>query len=161
MSLLNALREELRAVDTGERALRNFGRTVGGVLVLAAVAWAWIAARGMEPPRWAAAAGMFARATGPAVLAAFGAVLAAAGLAVPRRLAGTYRIWMAVALAMGYVMTRILLTGVYFVVVTPIGVVRRLMGHDPMNRRPDPTVESYWIERPSGSPTPTELEKYW
>jgi hypothetical protein len=36
---------------------------------------------------------------------------------------------------MGAVMSKVLLTAVFFLVVTPIGVVRRLMGKDPMRLR--------------------------
>lgn len=161
MSVLSALRDELRALDTGIPALRSFGRTVGGVFVLAAAAWAWIGAAGLEPSRWAAAAATFARPSGPAFLGAAGVVLVVAGLTVPQRLATVYRVWMAVALAMGYVMTRVLLTVVFLAVVTPIGIVRRLLGHDPMHRRPDPKAGTYWIRRTGAESTPESLEKYW
>jgi hypothetical protein len=54
--------------------------------------------------------------------------------------------WMALAGALGYVNSRILLSLVYYVVVTPLGVILRLTGYDPLRRRA-PRRESYWIPR--------------
>jgi hypothetical protein len=47
----------------------------------------------------------------------------------------------------GFVVSHLLLAGVFFLVVTPIGLVMRLAGYDPMHRRFDPRLSSYWIER--------------
>ena len=54
--------------------------------------------------------------------------------------------WMAFAAALGYVNSRVLLSLVYYLVVTPVGVVMRLAGHDPLHRR-RPQQESYWVPR--------------
>ena len=35
----------------------------------------------------------------------------------------------------------------FYVVMTPVGLLLRLLGYDPMHRRMDKTVESYWIKR--------------
>ena len=45
----------------------------------------------------------------------------------------------------------------YYLVLTPIGLVMRLLGHDPLNRRWDRTAKSYWTKR-----TPPEnTERYF
>lgn len=54
--------------------------------------------------------------------------------------------WMALAGALGYVNSRILLSLVYYLAVTPLGVILRLAGHDPLRRR-TPPAGSYWIPR--------------
>ena len=36
---------------------------------------------------------------------------------------------------------------IYYLVLTPIGLLMRVFGKDPMRRRLDRTAESYWIER--------------
>jgi carbamoyltransferase len=56
--------------------------------------------------------------------------------------------WMALAGALGYVNSRILLSLVYYLAVAPFGVVARLAGHDPLGRRAS-RRESYWIPRQS------------
>ena len=62
-----------------------------------------------------------------------------------------YWLWMGIAFVMGNVVSRLLLTLIYYGLVTPIGLLRRLLGHDPlqMRRRRD---DSYWhdIEKGSG-----------
>ena len=39
---------------------------------------------------------------------------------------------------------------VYYLAVTPIGLIMRLVGYDPMKRRFDSSAESYWIARKPG-----------
>lgn len=48
----------------------------------------------------------------------------------------------------GMVVSHVVLAVVYYGVVTPIGLIMRLVGYDPMQRRLDPRADSYWIERP-------------
>jgi ABC-type uncharacterized transport system permease subunit len=57
----------------------------------------------------------------------------------------TYPIGLVVSLAIMLVM--------YYLVVTPIGLLMRLLGHDPMQRRFDRGATSYWIERPTSAPS--------
>jgi len=59
---------------------------------------------------------------------------------------GFNRGWIAFAAALGYVNSRVLLSLMYYLVVTPIGIVLRLAGHDALHRRA-PQRESYWIPR--------------
>ena len=54
--------------------------------------------------------------------------------------------WMGLAGVLGYVNTRILLSLAYYVIMTPFGMLLRLMGHDPLCRR-GARKESYWIPR--------------
>jgi len=45
----------------------------------------------------------------------------------------------------------------YFTVV-PMGLVMRLMGKDPLARKPDPALETYWIERAPHGPEPQSMK---
>lgn len=54
--------------------------------------------------------------------------------------------WMALAKALGYVNSRIMLSLVYYLVLTPFGIILRLRGHDTLCRRAQQR-ESYWIPR--------------
>ena len=54
----------------------------------------------------------------------------------------------------GFVVSHVVLALVYYVVVTPIGLIMRLFGYDPMTRRTNPSQESYWVERDSKSRGP-------
>lgn len=43
-------------------------------------------------------------------------------------------------------LTYVILTIVFFLVLTPLGLVRRLLGQDSLGLRPDPGRESYWLD---------------
>ena len=47
----------------------------------------------------------------------------------------------------GFVVSHVMLALVYYVVVTPIGLLTRLFGYDPMKRRFDREATTYWMER--------------
>jgi hypothetical protein len=112
------------------RQLRRFGLLVGGIF----------SAIGFWPLLW--------RQEGPRLWAlAPGLVLVLGALIVPRILAPVHRAWMALGDALGWVNTRILLGVVFYGLVTPIGLVMRLRGRDPMSRRFDHSVESYRVRR--------------
>jgi hypothetical protein len=76
-----------------------------------------------------------------------------AALLVPGLLRPVERIWMKVAHILGIVMTHIILTLAYFLVITPIGLIMRLFGRDPMRRKFDRSASSYWIPVDHDGPT--------
>ena len=57
-----------------------------------------------------------------------------------------YLAWMKLAHVLGWVNTRIILTFVYFFIMTPLSLVFKLIGKDPMNRKIG-VADSYWIKR--------------
>jgi hypothetical protein len=48
----------------------------------------------------------------------------------------------------GIVVSYAVLAFTYFVALTPIGLIMRLFGHDPLTRKFDPEAASYWVTRP-------------
>lgn len=64
----------------------------------------------------------------------------------PLRLA-MFRGWMVAAYPIGFVVSHLVLAMVFFLVITPIGLVMRLVGRDPMTRKFDRSADSYWIRR--------------
>ncbi len=69
----------------------------------------------------------------------------AAALAIPARLEPVERAWMGLAHAMSRVTTPVFMSIVYFVVLTPIGLVRRLVAGNPLVHKP--VANSYWVGR--------------
>jgi hypothetical protein len=67
---------------------------------------------------------------------------------------------MAMALALGVVMSRVILTLFFYLVLTPAGWARRTFGESPVRTRPDPSADSYWQKReePAG---PERLKRMW
>ena len=78
---------------------------------------------------------------------AAGAV-AVPGLLVPRSvrvvyLAATYAAW-----PVGYCVSALILALFYFLALTPVGLIMRIAGRDPLDRRFDPRRPTYWEKRP-------------
>ena len=72
-----------------------------------------------------------------------GCVLILLATTFPRALVVPNKAWMSLAEALSFVSTRIILGVVFFGVITPIGVVKRLLGWDPLQRRSASSL-SYW-----------------
>ena len=86
-----------------------------------------------------------------------GAALAASRLIRPL-FKTIYSLWVGFSVILGYFISRALLTIIFVVVLTPTGLIMRLVGKDPMDRKWDPTAESYWIKREDGRSA--NLERY-
>ena len=57
------------------------------------------------------------------------------GMVWPRAYSPLARLWLGISLLLGSVMSRVVLSIIFVVVVTPVGLVMRLFGHDPMRRK--------------------------
>jgi hypothetical protein len=51
------------------------------------------------------------------------------------------------AFPIGFVVSHVILAIVYYLILTPIGLLVRAIGRDPMERRFDRDAESYWVVR--------------
>lgn len=114
------------------RAEREFGLLVGAVFGLLGLWWLY--------------RGKFVSAA--TVLAITGAALVLFGLMLPRVLVIPRRLWMKLAEALAFVSSRVILALIFFLVLTPIGLVKRAMGWDPLQRRAG-ARESFWHPYPS------------
>lgn len=68
-----------------------------------------------------------------------------AGIVFPRILAPIEWIWMKFAGIMGVIMTHVVLSVAYYLIVTPIGIIMKLAGRDPLHRKFDKKAISYWL----------------
>ena len=80
------------------------------------------------------------------VCGGIGIALALIGLLLPAVARRFHIIWMSIAVALGWVNSRILLTLMFYLVFTPYGFISRLVGRDPLDRR-GRERESYWTPR--------------
>lgn len=145
--LLATVRSEAAALDVSRGALRRFGLMVGGVFAALAAVGAWRA--GGVPG------------TAGIVFGVLGTLLLVGGLVAPQRLRAVYLVWMTAALAMGFVMTRVLLMLAFALVFTPIGLLFRLIGRDHLHQRPDRAAASYWITRTDGPASRERMERMY
>ena len=65
--------------------------------------------------------------------------------------------WMYLIYPVGFVMSHLVLAIVYYLVLTPVGLLVRAFGNDPMKRTLDAQAPSYWEARP---PAP-EAKRYF
>lgn len=89
-------------------------------------------------------------ANGRAVAAGLGALAVSSGLASllwPAANRPLYTLLSLVAWPIGLVVGHVVLALIYFGAMLPLGLVFRLVGRDALERRPDPTRASYWVER--------------
>ncbi len=114
------------------RAEREFGLLVGAVFSLLGLWWFY---RG----KFAVAAYVFT---------VMGAALVLLGAAFPRLLVIPRKLWMKLAEGMAFVSSRIILAIIFFLVLTPIGLIKRTMGWDPLQRRSG-SRESFWNPYPA------------
>ena len=77
----------------------------------------------------------------------------------PRWLAPLNRAWFKLGMLLGAVIAPLVMGLIFFLVVTPIGVVRRLAGANPMRLGFDRKASSYWIARDPPGPEPEDLER--
>ena len=107
-----------RSRPGGAHRERSFGLSVGTVLLLIAAALAW---RG--------------RVTRAEVLAAIGAVLVICGSLKPSLLKYPSDAWWKFAMILGWINARVLLTLLFVVLLTPLGLLWKALGRDPLARR--------------------------
>jgi hypothetical protein len=92
------------------------------------------------------------------VLTFIGSALLLFGVFAPRFLVVPRKLWMKLAEGMAYVSSRIILAIVFFLVLTPIGLVKRAMGWDPLQRRAG-SRDSFWQPYPDRQRDPRHYEK--
>jgi hypothetical protein len=69
------------------------------------------------------------------------------GLVRPTWVRPVYLFWMYAAAPIGWLVSRLILAIVYYLVITPIGIVLRLVKRDPLQERFDPSAPTYWVPR--------------
>ena len=58
-----------------------------------------------------------------------------------------YRGWMVSVMPIGWGLSHLLLSIIYYLLLTPIGIIMRLVGYDPMKRKLEKKRETYWVAR--------------
>jgi len=123
------------------KELRRFGLVVAaGLAVVASISWY----RGHTSV--------------PMFLLSAAALLLLLGVVYPPALGPVERGWLKFGNLLGWINTRIILTLLFALVVTPIGAVARLF-RDPLNRRFDADKPSYWLPKKSAPARPEIYER--
>ena len=124
-----SIREEIAQLPTDKVTLRKFGLVVGGVFAAIGAFLLW------RDISWAI------------VFVYIGAPLILLGAILPNILRPVYIAWMSLAVVLGAIVTRILLTLFFFLVITPVGLVFKIIGRDALTRKIDRSATTYWIDK--------------
>ena len=117
--------EELNSIKSRRKDLKNFGFTIGFILLIIGVF-------------------LFVREKDFFIyLFSIGSILIFLGEITPFILKPIYKIWMIFAVIIGWIMTRIILSILFFSIITIIGLFTRLIGKDFLNLK-SKSNESYW-----------------
>ncbi len=125
-------------------AVKKFGLLIGSLLALAGSWQLYVTSHSVYLAATAA-----------------GVLMVAAGLVRPAWLNPAYRLWMTMALAVGWLMTRLILAVVYYAVVVPIGLVMQVTGRQLLQLNTQPDRNSYWayVKTPGCGPEASNYEK--
>ena len=128
--------------DTKTPSERGFGITFAVVFALLAV-WLWLR---KDLPIWAGASAVLSVAT-----------LAAAFLA-PHVLRPFNRLWFKFGMLLHHIVTPVIMGLLFYLVVTPMGLVMRAMGKDFLRLKTGPDAGNYWIERQPETDAKTSMK---
>ncbi len=92
------------------------------------------------------------------ILLVFGSFLLIFGLVNPKLLRSIYKIWMGFAFALGWVISRIILTILFYLILTPIGTLAKVFGKKFLNVNFNNKAKSYWMAK---TITSKNLEKMY
>jgi len=133
--------EEIKNIKSTRKELREFGLVVGGVLLLIGIYLLW---KGSPSTTY---------------LVTPGALLIATALAYPAVLKPLQKAWMALAVVLGFFISRVILSILFYIVFTAIGLLLRLKGQDLLDRKIDKNRKTYWNHRPDKERPPKYYER--
>ena len=119
------MKAELNSIKSNRKDLKNFGFTIGFILLIIGIF-------------------LFVREKDLFVyFILIGSILIILGGITPVLLRPFYKVWMIFAVIIGWIMTRIILSVLFFSIITIIGLFTRLLGKDFLNLKSN-NKESYW-----------------
>jgi polyferredoxin len=123
--------EEIKNLKSEKSDLRKFGITIGTVLFIIAGFFFWKEKESFQ------------------LFLTIGIILFVTGIAIPIILKPVYWAWMVFATILGWFMTRVILSLLFYVIVTPIGLISRLFRKQFLELKWDKSQDSYWNYRES------------
>ncbi len=123
------LKEELKHIDSSDKAVKKTGISLGIVLILISLLL-WYLGK---------ASFIYFSVTG-------GIFLILSFIALPA-LRSFHKLWMMLALVLGFIMSRIILTLLFYIILTPIALIARISGKKFMLLGFDKSASTYWEKR--------------
>ena len=133
--------DEIKHIKTDKKDLRSFGVTIGIILLLVA---GFLFYREKESFQ---------------IFFYIAGAFIGFGLIIPIILKPIYIVWMTFAGILGWFMTRVILSLLFYVIITPIGLVLRIFGKDFLELKKQAVQGSYWNQRDSNLEKNQNYEK--
>ena len=133
--------EEIKNIKTSKKDIRSFGITIGIILLIIAGGLFYKEKESFQ---------LFIYLAGSFI---------SAGLIVPVILKPIYLVWMIFSVILGWFMTRFILSILFYLVITPIGLVLRILGKDLLALKRQEVQDSYWNMRNSEKEQNQNYEK--
>ena len=121
--------EEIKNIKSEKNDIRNFGLIIGAVLIVIVMLLFWKKKQSYD------------------ILMIVGVVLCVTSLILPVILKPFYFAWMTFAVILGWFMTRVILSLVFYGIITPTGLFSRLVGKEFLNLKLNKTENTYWNHR--------------
>ena len=138
-----SLIEEIKNIKSSKKDLRKFGITVGSVLVVLAIVF------------------YFLDRSYFIYFGAAGLVLIIMGFISPVILKPLNKVWMGLAVVLGWLSSRIILLVVFYLVLTPISLIAKISGKKFLDLKYNSEKDSYWIKREIIKPDRSSYEKQY
>ena len=122
--------EEIKNIKSEKSDIRKFGITIGVILLIIAGFLFWKEKESFQ------------------ILLTFGVSFCILGIVIPFILKPIYWVWMIFATILGWIMTRVILSLLFYIIITPIGLIPRFFGKQFLELQWDKSKESYWNFRP-------------
>ena len=133
--------DEIKHIKTGKKDLRSFGVTIGIILLLIA---GFLFYKDKESFQ---------------IFLYIAGAFIGFGMIIPIILKPIYIAWMTFAVVLGWFMTRVILSLLFYVIITPIGLVLRIFGKDFLDLKKQAVQGSYWNQRDSNLEKNQNYEK--
>jgi len=121
--------EDIKNIKSTKKELREFGLTIGIILVILGSIALW-RNKDIYP-----------------YFLGIGITFIVLGLTFYKILLPLQKIWMGLSLVIGFFVSRIILSILYYLVITPIGLVMRLFKKDVIDQNINKNANSYWHEK--------------
>ena len=132
--------EEIKNIKTSNKDIRSFGITIGIIIFIISAILFYYDKSFYQ------------------IIAYIGGGFIALGIIIPILLKPIYILWMTFAVILGWVMTRVILSLVFYFIITPISFVTRLFGEDFLALKRVES-DSYWNYRDSAEELNQNYEK--
>jgi membrane-bound ClpP family serine protease len=141
LSGIRILIEEIKQINESKKDLKKFGLTVGIVLLILGVL-------------------LFFRGKNSNVYFGItGIILLFSAFFVPVILKPLNKIWMILAILLGWITTRVILIILFYFAITPISILSKIFKKDFLDRKIDKSKNSYWQKREEKSSGDSDYEK--